>query len=129
MANLEKEQEKYRLKKEEEEEKREQDRDEKMALLQSKLEAQEQAYVDREKEIGGSKRSIPQQMQSFLASGPIMLMINYTHPLSATMRHVYIDLGRILRAGTKDFPMTVTLEGPCIMFGEGKCLALGKDPL
>jgi hypothetical protein len=58
-----------------------------------------------------------------------MLMINYTHPLSATMRHVYIDSRRILRAGNKDFPMAVTLEGPMIMFGEGKCLALGKDPL
>jgi hypothetical protein len=115
--------------KEEEEEKREQDRDEKMELLQTKLEAQEQAHADREKQIEESKRSIPQQMQSFLASGPIMLMINYTHPLSTTMRHVYIDSRRILRAGTKDFPMTVTFEGPCIMFGEGKCLALVKDPL
>lgn len=128
-AKLQEDQEEWRLKKEEEEEKREKDRDEKMAQLQSQLEAQVQRHADGEKQISGSQRKNSSQMQSFLASGPIMLMINYTHPLSATMRHVYIDSQRILRAGTKDFPMTVTLEGPCIMFGEGKCLALGKDPL
>ena len=130
MAKLEEMQENWRIQKEEEEQKREQERDEKMAMMQTKLDAQEEAHAKKEQEMSQAQHTAPQQIQSFVAtSASIMLMINYTHPLSATMRHVYIDSRRILRAGNKEFPMTVTLEGPMIMFGEGKCLALGKDPL